>query len=104
MIEWDIDYYNVEKRRDNEIANWEHGVYANIRKPKLKCANIDVWVCSDGLSFSMSDQASRNACYGMDYNEMFNEINAEIIKEFPHMFNETYFIVHNAAIKFNGKK
>ena len=79
-------------------------MYANIPKPTLKCANIDVWVCSDGLSFSIPDQASRNACYGIDYNEMFNEINEEIIKEFPHMFNETYFIVHNAIINFNNRK
>ena len=27
MIKWDTDYYKIEKRRDNEIANWERGAY-----------------------------------------------------------------------------
>ena len=95
MIKWNEEYYNHEKRA-NDDANLNDKHFPT-------CAHIDVLVCTDGLSFAMPDSICMHACYGDDLSKCFDEINDTVIKEFPNLFNSTYFTVHNAPwIRFKN--
>ena len=102
MIKWNKEYYEHAKRINTEKVDFYKKHFPG-KELKPICANIDVWVCPDGLSFRLPNSLCRNACYGDDLNKCFNEINDAVIKEFPNLYNKTYFIIHNApGIKFTN--
>ena len=96
MIKWNEEYFKIEKRRNNDVKLLDN-------KHFPRCAYIDIIVCTDGLSFVMPDSICKNACYGDDISNCFDEINDTVIKEFPNLYDSTYFTVHNAPfIRFKN--
>ena len=52
MIKWNKEYYEHAKRINTEKVDFYKKHFPG-KELKPICANIDVWVCPDGLSFRL---------------------------------------------------